>query len=221
MRVSLSDLERNKLRLVLLGAPGSGKGTQAERLSQATGLVHVASGDLFRQAEREGSELGKIAKSYMEKGLLVPDEVTIKMILEHIDGIKQGFMLDGFPRTIQQAQALDKALGDEGIEKAIYIRVSEKELLRRLGGRWICRQCQAPYHLVSSPPKVAGKCDVCGDKLYQRADDTVETARKRLETYFAQTAPLIDYYRQDGRLVEIEGERTIEEINRELVVLLS
>jgi adenylate kinase len=130
-------------------------------------------------------------------------------------------MLDGFPRTIQQAQALDKALGDEGIEKAIYIRVSEKELLRRLGGRWICRQCQAPYHLVSSPPKAAGKCDVCGSELYQRADDTVETARKRLETYFAQTAPLIDYYRQDGRLVEIEGERTIEEVNRELVALLS
>ena len=221
MRVFSSDLERNKLRLVLLGAPGSGKGTQAERLSQAIGLAHVASGDLFRQAEREGTELGKIAKSYMEKGLLVPDEVTIKMILKHIDGINQGFMLDGFPRTIQQAQALDKALGKEGIEKAIYIRVSEKELLRRLSGRWICKQCQAPYHLVSSPPKVAGKCDVCGGQLYQRADDTVETARKRLEVYFAQTAPLIDYYKNDGRLVEIDGERTIEEVNKELVALLS
>jgi adenylate kinase len=209
------------LRLVLLGAPGSGKGTQAERLSQATGLAHIASGDLFRQAEREGTQLGKIAKSYMGKGLLVPDEVTIKMILEHIDRINQEFMLDGFPRTIQQAQALDKALGEKGIEKAIYIKVSEKELLRRLGGRWICKQCQAPYHLVSSPPKIAGKCDVCGGELYQRADDTVETAQKRLEVYFAQTAPLIDYYRQDGRLVEIEGERTIEEVNRELVALLS
>ncbi|MBM4462238.1 MAG: adenylate kinase [Chloroflexi bacterium] len=221
MRVFSSNRRGIRLRLVLLGAPGSGKGTQAERLSQATGLVHIASGDLFRQAEREGTELGKIAKSYMEKGLLVPDEVTIRMILRHIDGIKQGFMLDGFPRTIEQAQALDKALGNKGIEKVIYIRVSEKELLRRLSGRWICRQCQAPYHLVSSPPKVAGKCDACGGELYQRADDTLETARKRLETYFAQTAPLIDYYRQDGKLVEIDGERAIEEVNRKLVALLS
>jgi adenylate kinase len=209
------------LRLVLLGAPGSGKGTQAERLSQATGLVHVASGDLFRKAEREGTELGKLAKSYMDKGLLVPDEVTIKMILERVDEINQGFMLDGFPRTIEQARALDKALVDKGIDKAIYIRVSDEELLRRLSGRWICRNCQAPYHLVSSPPKVNGKCDSCGGELYQRSDDTVETAQKRLEVYFAQTAPLIDFYKQDGRLAEIDGQRSIEEVNGELIALLS
>lgn len=209
------------MRLVLLGAPGSGKGTQAERLSQATGLVHVASGDLFRKAEREGTELGKLAKSYMDKGLLVPDEVTIKMILERVDEINQGFMLDGFPRTIEQARALDKALVDKGIDKAIYIRVSDEELLRRLSGRWICRNCQAPYHLVSSPPKVNGKCDSCGGELYQRSDDTVETAQKRLEVYFAQTAPLIDFYKQDGRLAEIDGQRSIEEVNGELIALLS
>jgi adenylate kinase len=209
------------LRLVLLGAPGSGKGTQAERLSQATGLVHIASGDLFRKAEKEGTELGKLAKSYMDKGLLVPDEVTIKMILERIDEINQGFMLDGFPRTIEQARALDKALVDQGIDKAIYIRVSDEELLRRLSGRWICRNCQAPYHLVSSPPKVNGKCDSCGGELYQRSDDTVETAQKRLEVYFAQTAPLIDFYKQDGRLAEIDGQRSIEEVNGELIALLS
>ena len=211
---------RDKLRLVLLGAPGSGKGTQAERLSKANALVHIASGDLFRQAEKEGTELGKIAKSYMEKGLLVPDDVTIKMILERIAGIGQGFMLDGSLRTIEQAEALDKTLGEKTIEKVIYIKVSEEELLRRLSGRWICRQCQAPYHLVSSPPKVAGKCDLCGGELYQRSDDTVETAQRRLEVYFAQTAPLVDYYKQSGRLVEVEGEKPIEEVNKELLALL-
>lgn len=205
----------------MLGAPGSGKGTQAERLSQSGGLAHIASGDLFRQAEKEGTEVGKLAKSYMEKGLLVPDEVTIKMILGRITEIKQGFMLDGFPRTIEQALALDEALAQEGIEKAIYIEVSREELLRRLSGRWICRQCQAPYHTVSAPPRVAGKCDLCGGELYQRSDDTAETAEKRLEVYFRETAPLIDYYRQSGRLVETDGERGIEEVSKELQALLS
>lgn len=209
------------MRVILLGAPGSGKGTQAERLCEVTGLVHIASGDLFRQAERDGTELGKIAKSYMEKGLLVPDDVTVKMILERIAGINSGFILDGFPRTIEQAQALDGALGDQGIDRTIYIKVSDEELLRRLGGRWICRECQAPYHVVSSPPKAAGKCDVCGGELYQRADDNVETARKRLEVYFAQTAPLIDYYERSGRLAEVDGEKTIEEVNKGLLALVS
>jgi len=209
------------MRLILLGAPGSGKGTQAERLAEAKGLVHISSGDLFRKAEKEGTDLGKLAKSYMEKGLLVPDEVTIKMILERISGIDQGFMLDGFPRTLEQAEALDKALNKDGIDKAVYIDVSREELLRRLSGRWICRQCQAPYHTVSSPPKVAGRCDVCGVELYQRADDTRETAEKRLEVYFEQTAPLIDYYKKSGRLLEIEGESSIEEVNEAILKLLS
>ncbi|MCX6000432.1 MAG: adenylate kinase [Chloroflexi bacterium] len=208
------------MRVILLGAPGSGKGTQAERLSEATGLVHISSGDLFRQAEKEGTELGRVAKSFMEKGLLVPDDVTIKMILGRISGLRQGFMLDGFPRTIEQAQALDKALGEKGIDKAIYLEVSQKELLRRLSGRWICKECQAPYHLVSSPPKVAGKCDTCGGMLYQRADDTVETARKRLEVYFAQTAPLIEYYKKSRRLAQVNGEKAIDQVNKEMLVLL-
>jgi len=209
------------LRVILLGAPGSGKGTQAERLAETTGLDHVASGDLFRQHEKDGTELGKTAKSYMEKGLLVPNDVTIKMILERISGIDKGFILDGFPRTIEQAQALDEALGKDGIDKAIYMEVSEDELLRRLGGRWICRQCQAPYHMVSSPPKVTGKCDHCGGELYQRADDTVETAKKRLEVYFAQTVPLIDYYKGTGRLVQVDGGKMIEEVNSSLLALVS
>lgn len=209
------------MRVILLGAPGSGKGTQAERLAETTGLDHIASGDLFRQHEKDGTELGKTAKSYMEKGLLVPNDVTIKMILERISGIDKGFILDGFPRTIEQGQALDEALGKDGIDKAIYMEVSEDELLRRLGGRWICRQCQSPYHMVSSPPKVTGKCDHCGGELYQRADDTVETAKKRLEVYFAQTVPLIDYYKGTGRLVQVDGEKTIDEVNSSLLALLS
>ena len=207
------------MQLILLGAPGSGKGTQAERLSQQAGLVHIASGDLFRQAEREGTELGKLASSYMEKGLLVPDEVTIAMVLERIAALKssRGFILDGFPRTMEQAQALDKALA---IDKVIYVKVSWEELLRRLSGRWICRECQTPYHLLSSPPKVAGRCDQCGGELYQRPDDTKETAQRRLEVYFAQTAPLISYYQRNGKLVEVNGEKTIEEVNKELLALL-
>ena len=203
-----------------MGAPGSGKGTQAERLSQATGLVHIASGDLFRQAEKEGTELGKLAKSYMERGLLVPDEVTTRMILERVGESSQGFILDGFPRTMEQAQALDRALAEKAIDRVIYVKVSQEELLRRLSGRWICRQCQTPYHSLSSPPKVAGKCDLCGGELYQRPDDREETAQRRLEVYFTQTAPLISYYQQSGKLVEINGEKTIEEVGEELLALL-
>lgn len=209
------------MRLILLGAPGSGKGTQAERLSQATGLVHISSGDLFRQAAKEGTELGKLAKSYMEKGLLVPDEVTIRMILERIDESSKGFILDGFPRTMEQAQALDIALAEVPIDKAIYIEVPQEELLRRLSERWICRQCETPYNLISSPPKVAGKCNLCGGELYQRPDDNKETVQKRLEVYFAQTTPLISYYRQRGKLVEIDGEKTIEEVSKQLQALLN
>ncbi|HJX70009.1 MAG TPA: adenylate kinase [Dehalococcoidia bacterium] len=212
------------MQVILLGAPGSGKGTQAEVLSQEIGLLHIASGDLFRQAEKEGTDLGLLAKSYMEKGLLVPDEITIQMLSERITSPEssQGFILDGFPRTLEQAQALDKALAgeDKAIDKVVYIKVSNQELLRRLSGRWICRQCQTPYHLVSSPPRVAGKCDHCGGKLYQRPDDTRETAEKRLEVYFTQTVPLIDYYQQKGELVEINGEQSIEEVGKELLVLL-
>ncbi|TET86804.1 MAG: adenylate kinase [Dehalococcoidia bacterium] len=209
------------MRVILLGAPGSGKGTQAERLSQATGLVHIASGDLFRQAEKEGTELGKLAKSYMEKGVLVPDEVTTGMILERIAESSQGFILDGFPRNMEQAQALDIALAEEAIDKVIYIKVSQEELLRRLSERWVCRQCETPYNLVSSPPKVAGKCDLCGGELYQRPDDNKETAQKRLEVYFAQTTPLISYYQQRGKLVEINGQKAIEEVSKELLALLN
>lgn len=207
--------------IILLGAPGAGKGTQAETLVKELGLPHVASGDLFREALAKQTELGILAKSYMDKGELVPDEVTIKMILERLarPDCRGGAILDGFPRTLEQARALDEALGPQGkgIDRVLYIEVSNEELLRRLSGRWICRQCQTPYHLVNAPPRVAGRCDRCGGELYQRADDTVETARNRLEVYFAQTSPLIDYYQQASKLVEINGEQSVEQVGRELM----
>ncbi len=207
--------------VILLGAPGAGKGTQAVTVSKALGLAHVSSGDLFREAQAKGTELGLLAKSYMEKGQLVPDEVTVKMVLERLGepDCANGAILDGFPRTLDQAKALDAALAARGqrIDKVAYIKVSTDELLSRLGGRWICRKCQAPYHVKNLPPKVAGKCDVCGGELYQRADDSMETAKKRLEVYFAQTAPLIEYYQKAGNLVDIDGEQEIDVVGKALV----
>ena len=210
------------MHIVLLGAPGSGKGTQAGIVSQRFGVAHIASGDLFREAVNRGDELGQKAKSYMEKGLLVPDEITIRMILERIAApdCAQGFILDGFPRTLGQAQALDRVLKERGIDKVVYIKVSTEELVRRLSGRFICRDCQAPYHEITAPPKVPGRCDQCGGELYQRSDDSPETVRKRLEVYFLETAPLIDYYKEAGKLVEIDGERGIEEVGEELIAVL-
>ena len=213
------------MHIVLLGAPGSGKGTQAGIISQRLGAAHIASGDLFREAVDRGDELGRQAKSYMERGLLVPNEITIRMILERIaaSDCAQGFVLDGYPRTVEQAKALDEALRQRGeeVEKAVYIEVPIEELVRRLGGRFICRNCQTPYNEINSPPKVAGRCDQCGGELYQRPDDSPKTVRKRLEVYFAETAPVIDYYREAGKLVEINGERGIEEVGQELIAALT
>jgi len=209
---------------VLLGAPGSGKGTQAGIISERLGIAHVASGDLFREAASRGDEVGRQAKFYMEKGLLVPDEITIRMILERVAApdCARGFILDGFPRTLEQAKALDMALGERGedIDRVFYIKVATEELVRRLSGRFICRSCQTPYHRVSSPPEVAGRCDRCGGELYQRPDDLPETVKKRIEVYFAETAPLIDYYEKAGKLVEINGQGEISEIGERLVAAL-
>ncbi|MBI4300712.1 MAG: adenylate kinase [Chloroflexi bacterium] len=210
--------------IILLGAPGAGKGTQAVTLAKETGLAHVASGDIFREAAASGSELGLLAKSYMDRGELVPDDVTIRMVLERISrpDCAKGVILDGFPRTVEQAVALDAALAEMGkaIGKVLYIKVSTEELLRRLSGRWICRQCQTPYHMVSAPPQVVGKCDRCGGELYQRADDTIETARNRLGVYFRQTAPLIGYYERAGKLLEVNGEQDVEVVGREMLATL-
>jgi len=210
--------------IILLGAPGAGKGTQAARVAQELNLAHIASGDLFRQAQEQGTELAMQAKSYMEKGMLVPDEITIRMVLERISAsdCESGVIFDGFPRNLKQAEALGEALAQQGkaIDKVVYIKVSEKELLERLSGRWICRQCQAPYHAVNSPPKVWGKCDRCGGELYQRPDDRVETVKKRLQVYFAETASLIDYYTQEGKLLEVDGEGSVDEVGGKIVEAL-
>ena len=183
--------------LVFLGAPGAGKGTQAAIISQKLGLAHIATGDLFREAVTKGTELGKTVKAYMDKGVLVPDEVTIQLVSERLNesDCNSGCIFDGFPRTIEQAKALDEMLAgrNAAIDKAVYIKVSQEELLKRLGGRWICRLCQTPYHEITSPPKVPGKCDKCGGELYQRSDDTEKTIKERLRVYFAQTTPCLLY----------------------------
>ena len=213
------------MHVILLGAPGSGKGTQAGLAAERLGISHIASGDLFRAAVNRGDELGNQAKAYMEKGLLVPDDVTIEMVMQRISepDCAKGFMLDGFPRTLEQAKALDGAIGERGaeIDRVIYINVSTEELVRRLSGRFICRECQAPYHTVSSPPKVQGRCDKCGGELYQRADDTPETVKRRIGVYLTDTAPLIDYYRAANKLIEISGEGDIDSISKSLIEAVS
>ena len=209
---------------VFLGAPGAGKGTQAAVVAKELKLAHVASGDLFREAARNGTALGKQAESYMKQGKLVPDEITIKMVLERLSApdCQAGVIFDGFPRTLEQARALDKAMAGQGkkIDKVVYIKVAEAELLKRLSGRWICRNCQAPYHETASPPRIKGKCDRCSGELYQRADDTEATVKERLKVYFAQTAPLIDYYRQTGKLAEVDGEGEVGNIGKRIVQAL-
>jgi len=210
--------------IVFLGAPGAGKGTQAGVVAEEMKLAHVATGDLFRQAQQQGTNLGLQAKAYMEKGMLVPDEITIKMVLERLSApdCENGVILDGFPRNLEQAKALDKALMEQSkaIDKVIYIKVAEEDLLQRLSGRWICRNCQTPYHATISPPKVPGKCDRCGGELYQRPDDRVETVKERLKVYFSQTAPLIDYYTRSGKLIEVDGGGAVDEVSRRIISVL-
>jgi len=210
--------------IIFLGAPGAGKGTQAVYVAQKLNLVHIATGDLFRQAIEQGTELGIQIKSYVEKGMLVPNEITIRMVLERMSApdCESGVVFDGFPRNLEQARALDEALAKQAkaIDRVVYIKVSEEELLKRLSGRWVCRNCQTPYHAIDSPPKIWGKCDKCGAELYQRPDDTVETVKKRLQIYFAQTAPLIDYYTQAGKLMKVDGEGSIDGVGRRIIVAL-
>jgi adenylate kinase len=207
--------------VIFLGAPGAGKGTQAAIVAGELNLVHIATGDLFRQAAEQGTELGIKAKSYMEKGELVPDEITIQMVLERIAApdCESGVILDGFPRNLKQAKALDKAFLEQGkdIDKVVYIKASEEELLRRLSRRWICRNCQTPYHAANSPPRVESKCDRCGGELYQRPDDTEAVVKERLKVYFAQTAPLVDYYSHSGKLLEVDGEGDVNKVAQRII----
>ncbi|KYH33671.1 adenylate kinase [Neomoorella mulderi] len=206
------------MRLVLLGPPGAGKGTQAGVISERLGVPHISTGDMFRRAIKEGTELGRQAEKYLQSGGLVPDAVTIGLVQERLSqpDCRQGFLLDGFPRTVAQAEALDAWLAGrkEKLDAVIDIEVPREELLERLTGRRVCRQCGATYHLQYNPPAEAGKCDVCGGELVQRADDTAATVSKRLDVYREQTAPLIAYYRQRGRLKEIDGSQDIAAVTR-------
>jgi adenylate kinase len=206
---------------ILLGGPGAGKGTQAERLRDRQGFAHVSSGGLFREHLAKGTPLGLQAKPYLDKGVLVPDDVTVAMVMVACLALPKGgrgVLLDGFPRTIAQAEALRSAVAQaKGRVKAVlYIMVPNPVLLTRLSGRWTCGNCGAMYHAVFMPPKVAGKCDECGGDLYQRVDDREETARTRLDVYFAQTAPLIEYYRKSGILKEINGDQAVDKVTADL-----
>lgn len=212
--------------VILLGPPGAGKGTQATMLVERVGLVHVSTGDLFRAALRDGTTLGQQAKSYMDKGELVPDDVVINMVMERIDqpDCENGVMFDGFPRTIEQAKALDEALEQRNrrIHDVIYISVPEDVLLKRIAGRRTCKKCGAVYNVYFFPPQQEGICDTCGsDQLYQRNDDTMETAKNRLDVYFRQTMPLIDYYRERGNLHEINGDREVESVMDDMMSMLN
>lgn len=212
------------MNLVMLGPPGAGKGTQAALLAERLGTPHVASGDLFREALREETELGLTAKSYMERGELVPDEVTIAMVRERLQrpDCDSGVILDGFPRTIEQAEALQALLAEQNkkIDAALFIDAAEDELVRRLSSRWTCRNCQAVYNVISNPPREEGRCDVCGGELYQRADDVPETVRNRIRVYRQQTSPLIDYYRDQELLVTIKSEGGIERVQHKVLEAL-
>ena len=210
--------------IVFLGAPGSGKGTQASLAAEELEVAYLATGDLFRQEIEKATELGLMVKSYVESGQLVPDEITIKVVLEHLsskDALK-GAVLDGFPRNLKQAKALDEALDQKSsaIDKVIFIKVSEEELLKRLSGRRICPQCQAQYHVTASPPKVRDRCDKCGSKLIQRPDDAPETVTRRLRVYSIETAPLIQYYTEQGKLVEADGEGSVSEVGGRILSAL-
>jgi adenylate kinase len=208
------------MNLVMLGPPGAGKGTQAALLAEKLGVPHVATGDLFREALKNETDLGLTAKSYMERGELVPDEVTVAMVRERLQkpDSESGVILDGFPRTIEQAEALEDLLDEQGeaIDAAVFIDAAEDELVRRLSSRWTCRNCQAVYNVISNPPHQEGQCEIGGGELYQRADDVPETVRNRIRVYRRQTSPLVDYYQDQGLLITIKSEGGIERVQQKI-----
>lgn len=212
------------MNLVLMGLPGAGKGTQAERIVEKYGIPHISTGDMFRAAMKEGTELGLKAKSFMDQGALVPDEVTIGIVRERLSKLdcQDGFLLDGFPRTVAQAEALESILKDleKKIDFVINVDVDKDILMARLTGRRICKSCGATYHLVFNPPAVEGTCDRCSGELYQRADDNEETVQNRLDVNLKQTEPLLDFYRQKGYLKDINGQQEIGKVFEDIDQLL-
>lgn len=212
------------MRIILLGPPGAGKGTQAAGIVEKYNIPHISTGDIFRKNIKEGTELGNKAKSYMDQGLLVPDELTVGLVKDRLlqDDCKGGFLLDGFPRNTFQAEALDKFLEEinSPLNNVINIEVDKNLLVTRAVGRRICKQCSATYHVEFNPPKVAGICDVCGGELYQRADDNEETVSKRIQVYLDETKPLIDYYAEKGIISTIEGEQSIDKVFEDIIAAL-
>lgn len=212
------------LFIVMLGAPGAGKGTQARMLSEKFGLPQVSSGDIFRENLKNATPLGLLAKTYMDVGQLVPDDVTINMVMDRLSrpDCANGVVLDGFPRTLAQAAALDKALAGKELAIGIVplLEVADEALINRLAGRRVCRDCQAMYHVEFNPPQVEGKCDKCSGELYRRADDDPETVRNRLFVYYKQTAPLIGFYYAHGVLTSLNGDRAIEEVQADLLAAI-
>lgn len=213
------------MNLVLMGLPGAGKGTQAERIVDKYGIPHISTGDMFRAAIKEGTELGLQAKSFMDQGALVPDEVTIGIVRERLskEDCAKGYLLDGFPRTVAQAEALEEITSslDRKINYVINIDVDQEILMERLTGRRICKSCGSTYHLVFNPPAKDGVCDRCGGELYQRADDNAETVENRLQVNIAQTKPLLDFYESKGYLRNINGQQDINKVFADLDELLA
>lgn len=209
------------MRIILLGPPGAGKGTQAAGIVEKYNIPHISTGDIFRKNIKEGTELGKKAKGFIDQGLLVPDELTVGLVTDRISqpDCKNGFMLDGFPRNVAQAQHLDKYLKEVGIslDKVVNIEVDKDILVGRAVGRRICKSCGATYHVEFNPPKVDGICDVCGGELYQRADDNEETVSKRIQVYLDETKPLVNYYSQEGIIANINGQQSIDKVFADIV----
>ena len=212
------------MNIILMGLPGAGKGTQASEIVKKFPIPHISTGDMFRKAIKDETNLGKEAKSYMDRGELVPDEVTVGIVKERIseDDAKKGFLLDGFPRTIEQAEALNSIMSelDREIDAVINIEVPEEELMNRLTGRRICEKCGTTYHLVFNPPKVDGICDIDGGKLYQREDDNPETVSNRLSVNVKQSKPILEYYNEKGVLKNIDGSKDIEEVTNDAIDIL-
>ncbi|PMQ00986.1 MAG: adenylate kinase [Dictyoglomus sp. NZ13-RE01] len=206
--------------IIFFGPPGAGKGTHAKEISEELKIPHISTGDIFRDAVKNETPLGKKVKEYLDSGKLVPDELVWEVVKERItkEDCKDGFILDGYPRTIKQAELLDKYLEEENVvPKIIYLKASDELVIKRLSSRRVCSVCGAIYNLISMPPKVDGKCDICGGALYQRSDDTPEVIKQRLETYYKESKPLLDYYKAKGLIYEIDGEKEREEVKNEIL----
>ncbi|KSV59612.1 adenylate kinase [Acetivibrio ethanolgignens] len=204
------------MKIIMLGAPGAGKGTQAKKIAEKYAIPHISTGDIFRANIKNNTELGKKAKTYIDQGLLVPDELVVDLVVDRLarEDAKKGYVLDGFPRTIPQAEALDAALSERGekIDYAIDVEVPDSAIIERMSGRRSCSQCGASYHVVFNPPKTEGVCDACGGTLILRDDDKKETVEKRLSVYHEQTKPLIDYYTGQNIIKEVDGTRSMDEV---------